>query len=153
MTTPITPDRFVLDGSVTLAWLFQDEQDPYADAIITKLPHLEMLPPAVDLRSQTSSWSASRRKGCTQADTTNWLTFLAGLLAVAKRHRLEPSAYMYDVLLQLAVDASPEFLAGLLPDRWALAHPEPILDHRLDESRQKAKRRDERRRMRRLRPK
>ena len=36
MTTSITPDRFVLDGSVTLAWLFHDEKDAYADAIIAK---------------------------------------------------------------------------------------------------------------------
>jgi transposase len=78
---------------------------------------------------------------------------LCTILAGAKRHRLEPWAYMHDVILQLAVDASPELLAGLLPDRWALAHPEHILAHRLDESRQKAQRRDERRRMRKLRSK
>ena len=47
MSTPAVPDRFVLDGSVTLAWLFHDEQDPYADAIIGKLPHLEMLVPRI----------------------------------------------------------------------------------------------------------
>jgi len=48
------------------------------------------------------------------------------------------------------VDASPESLARLLPDRWAQAHPEHVLTHRLEESRQKAQRRDERRGMRRL---
>jgi transposase len=67
------------------------------------------------------------------------------IIAGAKRHRLEPWAYLYDVILQLSVDASPEFLARLLPDRWALAHPEHVLDHRLEESRQKAQRRDQRR--------
>jgi transposase len=76
---------------------------------------------------------------------------LCTILAGAKRHRLEPWAYMHDVILQLAVDASLESLARLLPDRWAVAHPEHILAHRLDESRQKAQRRDERRAMRRLR--
>jgi hypothetical protein len=45
MSTTITPHRFVLDGSVTLAWLFQDEKDAYADAIIGKLPHLTMFVP------------------------------------------------------------------------------------------------------------
>ena len=39
------PDRLVLDGSVTLAWLFLDEKDPYADAIIAKLPGVEMVVP------------------------------------------------------------------------------------------------------------
>jgi hypothetical protein len=78
---------------------------------------------------------------------------LCTILAGVKRHHLEPWSYMHDVILQLAVDASPESLARLLLDRWAVAHPEHILTHRLDESRQKAQRRDERRRMRRLRSK
>ena len=70
---------------------------------------------------------------------------LCTIIAGAKRHRLEPWSYLHDVILQLAVDASPELLVGLLPDRWALAHPEHILSHRLEESRQKAQRRDQRR--------
>jgi transposase len=70
---------------------------------------------------------------------------LCTIIAGAKRHRLEPWAYLHDVILQLSVDASPESLARLLPDRWALAHPEHILNHRLEESRQKAQRRDQRR--------
>jgi hypothetical protein len=45
MSTATRPDRFVLDGSVTLAWLFHDEADPYADAFVAKLPALEMLVP------------------------------------------------------------------------------------------------------------
>jgi hypothetical protein len=70
---------------------------------------------------------------------------LCTIIAGAKRHRLEPWAYLHDVILQLSVDASPERLASLLPDRWALAHPEHVLAHRLEESRQKAQRRDQRR--------
>jgi transposase len=70
---------------------------------------------------------------------------LCTVIAGAKRHRLESWAYLHDVILQLSVDASPESLARLLPDRWALAHPEHILGHRLEESRQKAQRRDQRR--------
>jgi transposase len=67
------------------------------------------------------------------------------IIAGAKRHRLEPWAYLRDVIMQLSVDASPELVARLLPDRWALAHPEHVLAHRLEESRQKAQRRDQRR--------
>jgi transposase len=70
---------------------------------------------------------------------------LCTIIAGAKRHRLEPWAYLHDVILQLSVDSSPEPLARLLPDRWALAHPEHVLSHRLEESRQKAQRRDQRR--------
>jgi transposase len=70
---------------------------------------------------------------------------LCTIIAGAKRHRLEPWAYLHDVIPQLSVDASPEQLTRLLPDRWALAHPEHVLTHRLEESRQKAQRRDQRR--------
>ncbi len=67
------------------------------------------------------------------------------IIAGAKRHQLEPWAYVRELILQLSVDASPERLAELLPDRWALAHPEHVLSYRLEESRQKAQRRDQRR--------
>ena len=78
---------------------------------------------------------------------------LCTIIAGAKRHRLEPWAYLHDVILQLSVDASPEMLARLLPDRWALAHPQHVLTHRLEESRQKERRRDQRRAERRARSK
>ena len=60
------------------------------------------------------------------------------ILAGAKRHRLEPWAYLRDVLLRLS--AGETDLEALLPDRWAASHPEHVLQHRLDESRRKAAR-------------
>jgi hypothetical protein len=35
---------------------------------------------------------------------------LCTIIAGAKRHRLEPWAYLHDVILQLSVDATPEQL-------------------------------------------
>lgn len=58
------------------------------------------------------------------------------ILAGAKRHRLEPWAYVRDLLLRLHADDSR--LEDMLPDRWAATHPEAILSHRLHESRTKA---------------
>ena len=75
---------------------------------------------------------------------------LCTILAGAKRQRLETWAYLRDVILQLTVDAGRDSLKRLLPDRWAQANPEHVLNHRLEESRQKAQRRDERRAMRRM---
>jgi transposase len=68
---------------------------------------------------------------------------LSTIMAGAKRHRLEPWAYIKDVLMTLSVD--PERVADLLPDRWGQSHPEHVLTHRLEESREKARRRDARR--------
>jgi hypothetical protein len=47
------------------------------------------------------------------------------------------------VILQLSVDASQEILTGLLPDRRPVANPKRVLNHRLEESRPKAQRRDQ----------
>ena len=69
------------------------------------------------------------------------------ILAGAKRHRLEPWAYVRDVLLRLSGGETD--LEALLPDRWATSHPEHVLKHRLDESRRKAARRKEKRQERR----
>jgi transposase len=71
------------------------------------------------------------------------------ILAGAKRHRLEPWAYLRDVLLRLS--AGQTDLESLLPDRWAASHPEHVLQHRLDESRRKAARQKEARQARRAR--
>ncbi len=69
------------------------------------------------------------------------------ILAGAKRHRIEPWAYLKEILLRLHGD-DPR-LDDMLPDRWAKQHPEMVLNHRLEESRQKTARKRDRRRRRR----
>ena len=71
------------------------------------------------------------------------------ILAGAKRHRIEPWAYVRDLLLRLHADDLR--LEEMLPDHWAAAHPEAILTHRLEESRDKAARTRRRRAHRRAR--
>jgi len=73
------------------------------------------------------------------------------ILAGAKRHRIEPWVYVRDLLLRLHADDLR--LEEMLPDRWAEAHPEAILTHRLDESRARATRTRARRAHRRARQK
>jgi len=58
------------------------------------------------------------------------------ILAGAKRHRIEPWAYVRELLMRL--NADDQRLEDLLPDRWAIQHPESILTYRLEESRNKA---------------
>ena len=73
------------------------------------------------------------------------------ILAGAKRHHLEPWVYVRDVIQRMCAGESD--LEALLPDRWAAAHPEHVLQHRLDESRRKAARQKEARQSRRERAK
>ena len=69
------------------------------------------------------------------------------ILAGAKRHRLKPWAYVRELLLRMHADDNR--LDEMLPDRWAAQHPDAVLAHRLDESRQKAARKRQQRRHRR----
>jgi transposase len=66
------------------------------------------------------------------------------ILAGAKRHRIEPWAYLRELLLRLHSDDSR--LDEMLPDKWAANHPESVLTYRLEESRRKAARQSSRRR-------
>ncbi len=71
------------------------------------------------------------------------------ILAGAKRHHIEPWCYVRELLLRLHAD--DVHLDEMLPDRWAAAHAEAILTHRLEESRAKAVRTRARRAYRRAR--
>jgi transposase len=82
---------------------------------------------------------------------------LYSLVASAKRHRLDVHAYLSDVLTRLPrigaecprYRASVFSLRELLPDRWAKAHPQHVLAYRQAESVAAAKKRRERRALRR----
>ena len=58
------------------------------------------------------------------------------ILAGAKRHRLEPWAYVRELLMRRHADDAR--LEDMLPDHWAAQHPESVLTYRLEESRNKA---------------
>ena len=40
-------DAFVLDGSVAIAWCFEDEVSPYADAVAARIPTVQAVVPAI----------------------------------------------------------------------------------------------------------
>ncbi len=72
---------------------------------------------------------------------------LSTILAGAKRHRIEPWAYVRELLMRLHTGDAR--LEEMLPDRWAAQHPEAVLTHRLEESRAKAAHKRDRRHRRR----
>jgi transposase len=65
------------------------------------------------------------------------------ILAGARRHRIEPFAYVRDLLVSLST-ADPDWNA-LLPDVWIGAHPEYFLHYRRDEAEAAARSRRRRR--------
>ena len=78
------------------------------------------------------------RIGCFSAAKTAGprAAVLYTILAGAKRHRIEPWAYVRELLMRLHAD--DERLEDMLPDHWAAQHPESVLTYRLEESRNKA---------------
>jgi transposase len=65
------------------------------------------------------------------------------ILAGAKRHRIEPFAYVRDLLV--AISANEVNWNSLLPDVWIAAHPEHFLHYRRDEAEAAAQSRRRRR--------
>ena len=117
----------------------------YGQAIAYALNHWEELLTAtrrtVGWRSTTTSPKRTLR--LCAISRKNWL-FVGGdqggetaaicfsILAGAKRHRIEPLAYVRAVLVALSLDEVD--LESLLPDVWIKAHPEHFLKYRRDEA-------------------
>ena len=68
---------------------------------------------------------------------------LMSILASAKRHGIEPFAYVRQLLI--ALSSADVDLRSLLPDVWIAAHPEHFLQYRRDEAEAAARRRRQRR--------
>jgi predicted nucleic acid-binding protein len=70
-------DTFVLDGSVTLAWGFEDEDDEYAEAILDRMPELQAHVPGLwHLEVANALVVGERRRRTTPADTAQFLAIL-----------------------------------------------------------------------------
>ncbi len=68
---------FVLDGSVTLAWYFQDEMDGYADAVRDGMIRSQAVVPSLwPLEVANTVVMGERRKRSTPAQAATWLGIL-----------------------------------------------------------------------------
>ena len=73
-------DKFVLDSSVTLAWYFADEADPYANAVAGQLPTARAIVPGIwPLEVANVILMGERRKWSTEAQAGKWLKYLSRL--------------------------------------------------------------------------
>lgn len=80
MAKKTTAGAFVLDGSVTLAWYFKDEANPYADAIAARFPRGQAVVPAIwPLEVANAVLMGERRKRSTEVQAAKWLGYLGSL--------------------------------------------------------------------------
>ena len=71
---------FVLDTSVTMAWCFDDESNPYADAVLESLAENTALVPEIWLLEVSNVIvTAERRKRMTKADSVRFQELLKEL--------------------------------------------------------------------------
>src|SRR5262249_4218001 len=114
----------------------------------------ELLLYAGDGRLEIDNNSSERTLRPCAIGRKNWMFFgsdrggetaaiLMSVLAGAKRHGIEPFAYVRQLLIALS---SPDVdLRSLLPDVWIAAHPEHFLQYRSDEAEAAARARKRRR--------
>ena len=113
--------RFVLDCSVTMAWCFENEADPRADAVLNSMSNATACVPCVwGLEVANVLLVGERRKRLTEADVSAFLSRMQKLpieqepmpdmetinrvLALARRHGLSAydAAYL-ELAMRLAI--------------------------------------------------
>src|SRR3954471_6463422 len=73
-------DRLILDTSLTLAWYFADEANPYADAVAQSLAWGEAMVPSLwPLEVANALVTGERRKRSTEAQASTFLARLGTL--------------------------------------------------------------------------
>jgi len=69
--------NFVLDGSVTMVWGFEDEADEYAEAILERMPDLQAhVPSRWPLEVANALLVGERRRRITSAETARFIAIL-----------------------------------------------------------------------------
>ena len=78
--------NFVIDNSGVMSWAFQDEANPFADAVLEKLSETSAIVPSVwPLEVVNVLLVAERRKRLKQADSVRFITLLSQLPIFVER--------------------------------------------------------------------
>jgi len=73
-------NEFVLDGSVTIVWGFEDEDNGYATAVLDRMPGLQARVPSLWPLEVANALIVGERRGrTTSAETARFLAILATL--------------------------------------------------------------------------
>jgi len=96
----VNQERFVLDASVTLAWCFEDEANPYSWAVLDSLARCEALVPSIwPLEICNVLVVAERRGRINENDTAAFLDLIAQLPIVME---WEPADRIFGQIIGLA---------------------------------------------------
>jgi predicted nucleic acid-binding protein len=77
----------VIDSSIDIAWCLPDEQDAYSQSVLDALVNEPAIVPELwHLEVANTLLVGERRKRSTQANTVQWMTFLASLPITVDEH-------------------------------------------------------------------
>lgn len=84
---------FVLDASVTMAWCFEDETNPFTEAVLDRLTETHAVVPTIwQLEIANVLLVGERKQRLTQAKTSHFITLLQSLpINVAETAETFPS--------------------------------------------------------------
>jgi len=121
---------FVIDASITLAWCFDDESSPAADAVLERLEHEDALaPPHWPLDVANALWTAERRGRIGAVDLSRLRALLEGLpVQIAP---LEVSTALWSVLEAAREHELTAYDAAYLDLARARGLPLATVDERL----------------------
>ncbi len=95
-----TQDKFVLDGSVTMAWCFDDEATPYTDGVRDGLVDKRAVVPSIwPLEAANATLMGERRKRLDGARSQRFFLLLAALPIVVDD---ETSGRAFSAIVHLA---------------------------------------------------
>jgi predicted nucleic acid-binding protein len=121
---------FVLDGSVTLAWGFTDENEDYATALLGKMPDLQAFVPNLwPLEVANALLVGERRGRTTPADVAHFLALL-GTFPIAVDDETVAKAWVETMHLARACTLSA-YDASYLELAMRLGLPLATLDNKL----------------------
>ena len=93
-------NRFVLDCSVTMAWCFEDEADPRADALLDAMPSATAYVPGVWALEVANVLLVAQRRGrLNEADAT---TFVSHIQEMSIEEEPVPASEVLNKILSLA---------------------------------------------------
>lgn len=94
--------RFVLDNSVVMAWCFEDEGNPYVDAVLNSMETVEAMVPAIwPLELGNALLVAERKKRLSEASVVRFLSLVGTLPILVEQ---EAPERMLKEILSLARD-------------------------------------------------
>lgn len=125
--------NFVVDNSVVISWLFRDEANNYADAVLDRLSVATAHVPSIwPLEVLNVLLTAERRKRISQADSARYLTLLGQLPIIVE---YEPPQNIMTILLSLGRENNlTSYDASYLDLAMRNGYPIATLDKKLIEA-------------------